>query len=168
MGTGGSNPAAPAGIALMSLIKLFKGERHISPLADKLAFGSYNNRFMDEENASAQSWLTTDLSIREKYMKDEYCTFKFTVSAMGDLMRLLKNCNRAAWFKNMPHIPILLVSGSDDPVGNYGDGVRQVETRLKKCGHDARCIIYEGARHEILNDFSYEDVKKDILAFLKV
>ncbi len=167
MGTGGANPAAPLGIALMSLIKLFKGEKHISPLAYKLAFGGYNTKFEGEENASAQSWLSTDLSIREKYSKDEYCTFKFTVSAMGDLMRLLKESNRGAWFKNMPRIPILLVAGGDDPVGNYGKGVRQVEEGLKKCGHDARCIIYEGARHEILNDFSYEDVKRDILSFLE-
>ncbi len=167
MGTGGANPAAGAGIALISLIKLFKGERHISPFIYSLAFGGYNNKFKNDENASSQSWLSTDLEIRKKYMDDDYCTFKFTVSAMGDLMTLLKNCNRGAWFKNMPRIPILLVAGEDDPVGNYGKGIREVEKKLKKRGHNARSILYTGARHEILNDFTYEDVKNDILAFLR-
>lgn len=167
MGTGGANPAAGAGLALISLIKLFKGEKHISPFIYSLAFGGYNNKFKNDENACSQSWLSTDLEIRKKYMDDDYCTFKFTVSAMGDLMTLLKNCNRGAWFKNMPHIPILLVAGEDDPVGNYSKGVLQVESKLKKCGHDARSIIYKGARHEILNDFTYEDVKNDMVDFLK-
>jgi alpha-beta hydrolase superfamily lysophospholipase len=101
-------------------------------------------------------------------MDDDYCTFKFTVSAMGDLMTLLKNSNRRAWFKNMPRIPILLVAGEDDPVGNYGKGVLEVEKKLQECGHDVKSIIYKGARHEILNDFTYEDVRSDIINFLKV
>ena len=167
MGTGGANPAAGIGIALISLIKLFKGEKHISKLIYKLAFGGYNSKFKDDENLSSQSWLSTDLSIREKYNGDDYCTFKFTVSAMGDLMKLLKYCNRGAWYKNMPKIPILLVAGSDDPVGNHSKGVLEVEKKLQKKGHNARAIIYKGGRHEILNDFTYDDVKKDILEFVK-
>ena len=166
MGTGGGNPAAPAGLALIALIKLFKGERHVSKLVYDLAFGGYNTKFKDDENASSQSWLSTDLEIRTKYMEDGYCSFKFSVSAMGDLMTLLKNSNRAAWYKNLPKIPVLLVAGADDPVGNYGKGVLEVETKLKKQGHLVECILYEGARHEILNDFTYDDVKRDILAFL--
>ncbi len=166
MGTGGGNPAAPFGIALISLIKLFKGERHISEFVYSLAFGSYNNKFKNDADANPRSWLTTDQTIRNNYISDEYCTFKFTVSAMGDLMRLLKYCNRGAWFKNMPRIPILLVAGEDDPVGNYGKGIREVESKLKKRGHNVKAILYKGARHEILNDFTYDEVKNDILNYL--
>ena len=167
MGTGGANPAAGAGIALIEIIKLFKGDKHISKLVYDLAFGGYNNKFKNDENASSQSWLSTDLEIRKKYMEDGYCTFKFTVSAMGDLMRLLKYSNRPAWFKKLPKIPVLLVAGEDDPVGNYGKGVLEVERKLKKRGHNVKCILYKGARHEILNDFTYEITKNDILDFCR-
>lgn len=168
MGTGGANPAAGAGIALIGLIKLFKGDRYISKFVDDLAFGSYNNKFKNDADANPKSWLTTNQEIRNKYLEDGYCTFKFTVSAMADLMRLLKDSNRAAWFKNMPaDLPVLLVSGEDDPVGNYGKGVLEVEEKMKKQGKNARAIIYKGARHEILNDFTYEDVKKDIIGFIE-
>ena len=167
MGTGGANPAAGAGLALIALIKLFKGEKHISKLIYDIAFGGYNNKFKNDENASSQSWLSTDLEIRKRYMEDDYCTFKFTVSAMGDLMRLLKYSNRGAWYKNLPKIPVLLVAGENDPVGNYGKGVQEVETKLKKHGHDVKCILYTGARHEILNDFCYDEVKGDIIEFIK-
>ncbi len=167
MGTGGSNPAAGAGIAIIELIKFFRGGRHISDFIYSLAFGGYNNKFKNDADANSKSWLTTNQEIRNKYLEDDYCTFKFTVSAMGDLMRLLKYSNRGAWYKSLPKIPILLVAGENDPVGNYGKGVLEVETKLKKRGHDVKCILYRGARHEILNDFCYDEVKKDILEFIK-
>lgn len=168
MGTGGANPAAGAGIALISLIKLFKGERHVSKLVYDLAFGGYNTKFKDDKDANSKSWLTTSQEIRNKYLEDDYCTFKFSVSAMGDLMKLLKYSNRSAWFKNLPKIPLLLVAGADDPVGNYGKGVHEVEGKLKGCGHNVKCVLYEGARHEIFNDFCYDLVRDDILEFIKV
>lgn len=167
MGTGGPNPAAGAGLCVIALIKLFKGDRHISKTIYKLAFGSYNKKFADGKHDNG-SWLTTDMDIRKKYWADDFCTFKFTVSAMGDLIRLMKYSNRSAWFKNVsPDLPILIVSGEDDPVGNYGKGITAVDYKLKKNGKNVRKILYKGARHEILNDFTYDDVKKDIIHFLE-
>ena len=167
MGTGGSNPAAGAGIALSGGIKLFRGEKHVSPMLEKIAFGSYNDRFGGGTFDDPNPWLTTDASVREKYNKDPLCTFKFTVSAMGDLIRLTKNANSASWYKELsPGIPVLLVSGEEDPVGDFGKGVREIEKKLRKRGFDVECILYAGARHEILNDFTYGDVKRDVLEFL--
>ena len=166
MGTGGPNPAADAGLALIALIKRMRGERYVSPLVDTLAFGSYNKRFKDATPKAPNPWLSTDLAVRERYAKDPLCTFKFSVSAMGDLMRLLKNSNRSDWYENLSReIPILLVSGKDDPVGGFGSGVEAVYKGLLKSGHSTECILYEGARHEILNDFTYEQVKSDIFDF---
>ena len=167
MGTGGPNPAAGAGLAIISLTKLLKGDRHISKLIDKLAFGSYNKKFTDGDHVKG-SWLTTDMETRKKYWADDFCTFKFTVSAMGDLIRLMKYSNRNAWFKKVPStLPILIVSGEDDPVGNYGKGIIFVSEKLKKNGKNARHILYKGARHEILNDFTYETVINDIIQFIE-
>ncbi len=167
MGTGGKNPAASAGLAVVAAVKLLCGERHISPLVDKLAFGSYNKRFGGGTAEDPSPWLTNDEKQREKYYADKFCTFKFTVSAMGDLICLTKITNSKKWYEQMPkNMPILLVSGEDDPVGDYGKGVRQVADMLKKHGANADCIIYPSARHEILNDFTYDRVKGDILGFL--
>ena len=167
MGTGGPNPAAGAGLAIIGLIKLFYGGHHISKLIDNIAFGSYNQKFSDND-ANNSSWLTTDIEVRKKYWSDDFCTFKFTVSAMGDLIKLIKYSNRNAWFKKIPSgMPILLVSGKDDPVGDYGKGVSLVGEKLRKYGKNAKCILYDGARHEILNDFTYDNVKSDILQFIE-
>lgn len=168
MGTGGKNPLAGIGLSVIELIKFFKGERYISSFVYDLAFASYNKRFGGGTDADPSPWLTSDKGQREKYYADRFCTFKFTVSAMGDLIRLNKITNGKKWYKNVPKsLPILLVSGDNDPVGDYGMGVLQVEKELQKHSVDAKCILYTNARHEILNDFSYDAVKTDILEFLK-
>ena len=166
MGTGGKNPFAGLALVLIAVIKALFGEKHVSPLINRLAFGSYNNRFRGEGNEK-KLWLSTDPAVRKKYAEDPLSGFDFTVSAMGDLIRLLKDTNRAAWYKNLDtRLPILLVSGEEDPVGAFGKGVREVYTKLIRTGHLASLKIYPRARHEILNDFTREDVLRDLLAFI--
>lgn len=166
MGTGGANPAAGIGLAVIRMIKVLRGEKHVSNLVDKLAFGSYNDRFKAENDRRA--WLTTDREVRRVYDADPLCTFRFSVSAMEDLVTLNKRANKAEWFRAMDReLPILLVSGSDDPVGNYGAGVREVYNKLKAQGCDVTLHLYEGARHEILNDACRAQVVADIRAFIQ-
>lgn len=167
MGTGDKNPAAGLGLAIIALIKRIYGDRHISPFVDSLAFGSYNKRFGGGTTNDPSPWLTRDKAQREKYYADKFCTFKFTVSAMGDLIKLNKITNSTDWYKRVPkELPILLLSGEQDPVGDYGKGVLQVANTLKKHGCNIQRKLYLDARHEILNDSTYEQVKSDILAFL--
>lgn len=167
MGTGGPNPAAGAGLGLIGAIKLFKGDKHYSPLVDGIAFGSYNKRFGGDISDDPKLWLTNDESVRRAYYADKYCMFNFSVSAMGDLIRLIKYTNSNKWFRNISsELPMLLVSGADDPVGDYGRGVRKVEANLRRNEKNVSCRLYEGARHEILNDFTYETVREDIISFI--
>ncbi len=167
MGTSGYNPAFSAGLVVCQILKALKGERHRSRLLQKLAFGSYNERFGGGTAEDPSPWLTRDQAVRQKYYADPFCTFLFTASAMEDLVRMNRDCNRPAWYENMPKdLPILLLSGDMDPVGSYGEGIIQVWEDLKKTGHDARVILYPDARHEILNDTTFDQVKRDILAFL--
>lgn len=167
MGTGGPNPLASVGLSLVALIKWIYGEKHVSKLVDSIAFGAYNKRFGGNDKNDPLLWLSTDEAQRKKYYADKFCMFRFTVSAMNDLMTLTNTSNRKEWYENLDKsIPMLLVSGEEDPVGDYGKGVTAVYEGLKQHGVDAKCVIYPGARHEILNDFTYDDVKKDICEFI--
>lgn len=165
MGTGGENPAADIGLGIIGLISKIFGEKHISPLVDGIAFGSYNKRFKGEDE---KAWLTGDLLVREKYMADPWCNYKFTVSAMSDLVTLNKNSNLPETFEKTPKdMPVLLVSGSEDPVGDYGEGVKKVLAAYESADCKAEMKLYDEYRHEILNDKSYERVFADIARFLE-
>ena len=168
MGTGGPNPVAGIGLVLIKIIKRLRGEKHISKLLDNVAFGNYNDAWGGGTDFDTKPWLTSDVGVRMRYYEDPFCMFKFTASAMGDLVTLTKESNRKQWFTNMPKdIPVLLVSGQDDPVGDFSEGVQKVYEKLLKAGIKCEMKIYEDARHEILNDVSYNEVVKDILAFCK-
>lgn len=163
-GTGGKNPLASSGLIVTKVMAFFKGEKHISPLVDKMAFGSYNKRF---EGESSRRWLTNDNAVIARYEKDKFCNYRFTVSAMHDLIKLNQLSNRNRWYDNIRHdLPIYLIAGECDPVGDYGKGVTAVFEQLKEGGADVHCKLYKGCRHEILNDICREEVFSDILAFI--
>lgn len=164
-GTAGKNPAASAGLMLCSIIKAFRGERAVSPFLENMAFGSYNKRFQGD---TKYEWLTKDRKIIEKYADDKFCTFHFTVSAMHDLITLIKVCNSKKCFSDTKNdLPILLIAGDMDPVGNYGKGIKQVYHNFKAADKEnITMFLYENCRHEIHNDSSREQMTEDILKFI--
>ena len=164
MGTGGPNPASGAGLPAVRTIRVFKKRKGYSPLIDKLAFGKYNEKFGD---GVPGDWLSKDPEVRRSFDADPYCAHSFTIGAMGDLIRLQSEVNKPEWFEKMPvDLPILLISGADDPVGDYGHGVKKVYDRLKARGADVKFKLYSDCRHELLNEDCRDTVISDILKFI--
>ena len=165
MGTGGPNPAAGAGLGICGLLKGIKGERAYSKFLYSMAFGAYNKGF--EQENDPYSWLSVNKENRDRYRVDRLCTYLFTISAMQDLVRLNKTSNDKSWFESIDKKkPILLVSGAEDPVGEHSKGVKKVYDGLKASGANVSLKLYEGYRHEILNDYCHDQVVADIKAFI--
>lgn len=164
-GTAGKNYAATAGLILCDIIRAFRGERAVSPFLENVVFGSYNKRFDGDSN---YEWLTKDREVIEKYSEDKFCTFHFTVSAMHDLIKLMQVCNSKKCFQDTRNdLPILIVAGDMDPVGNYGKGVTKVYNSFKSSGHtDVTMFLYKDCRHEIHNDSCQVQMTEDILKFI--
>lgn len=165
MGTAGANPAVGVGKTLAKLIRGVKGERHISKLITAMAFGSYNKQIPNAKTNN--DWLSRDEEVVKKYISDPACRFTFTVSGYIDLFNLLTFI-QGDWYKEVPKdLPMLLVAGDADPVGAYGKGPAEVAEGLKEAGcEDVSLILYEGMRHEILNEFGKEAVMEDIKMFI--
>ncbi len=162
-GTGGPNPAAVSGIGLCRLSALMKGPRHRSKFIDSLIFGNYNKKFKENDHFS---WLSNDKEYRQRCAEDKLSGFPFTVSATEDLLHLFCNSNRSGWFSSaVTKKPILLISGVDDPVGNYGLGVQKVYKELKKYTDNVELVLYKGCRHHIFNDLCTEKAIEKILDF---
>lgn len=164
-GTGGKNPACGIGIALTKTISKMKGDHYRSKFVDNLAFGTYGNKF---ERRTNFDWLTKDHDVVDAYIADKDCGFLFTTNGFVGLFSALKDANSKDCFENTPNIPILMISGEDDPVGNYGKGVLQVYDNLTKTGHNVDLRLYPNARHEILNESdTVEKVYSDVETFIK-
>ena len=166
MGTAGANPALGAAKFLVKTIRNSKGSRHISKLITNLAFGSYNKRIKPAR--TPYDWLTRDGEIVDKYNADPACGFTFTAAGYADLFNLIGYISTENWYKLVPKsLPILLVAGAEDPVGAYGAGPAEVAEGLENAGcKDVSLILYEGMRHEILNEFGKEAVYEDLKRFI--
>ena len=165
MGTGGSNPIAGVGDFASSLIAKVTGYKKKVALLDKMTFGSYNDKF---EKRTAFDWLTRDNAVVDKYINDEYCGFLFSAQGMNDLVKLNINANLDDWYARVPkNLPILVISGADDPVCDYSKGVVEIENKLKATAHtNVTAKLYNGARHEILNETNKNEVYADILLWI--
>ena len=165
-GTGGKNPAAPLGKLLVSLLKLMFGDKHRSKFVTGIAFGSYNSHYDKAEGTNA--WLTRDGATVANRDTDPYTSFIFTLGGYGDLFNMLSECNSGEWYAEYPtSLPTLIMSGDDDPVGDYGKGVREVHEGLCAAGVKNLTIkTYPGARHELFNETNRAEVFDDLLAWL--
>lgn len=165
-GTAGQNPAAQPGIAIVKAIRSLKGDHYRSKFIDKLAFGSYNKKIKPQRTPF--DWLTSDDAVVDRYIADPYCGFLFTTSGYQDLMGLIVVINRADWYTAVPeNLPIYLVAGDADPVGNYGKGIKEVYQGLIDSKHnDVVMKLFKGDRHEILNERDKKEVYKSILDWI--
>lgn len=166
-GTGGKNPLLVMGKALVKTLKFFAGDRHRSKLVTILAFGSYNSTFPKEEGINA--WLTRDSGMVMDRGTDPRTNFIFTLSGYDDLFSLLGESNSDRFYSSYPlSLPTLIMSGEDDPVGNYGKGPREVYRGLEKRGvYNLRIKTYDGARHELFNEYNRAQVFADIAEWLE-
>lgn len=161
----GRNPnfVLSLGIFIGGIEKLFRGPKHRSRLLNNMSFGSFNKKF--KPNRTAYDWLTTDHEIVDKYIEDPYCGNIMSASFYIGLFRCCKYVNKH--LKRIPtNLPILLISGKEDPVGNMGKAPKIIYDKLSKKNKNVEIEIYEKARHEILNEPIRDDVIINILDFL--
>ena len=165
-GTSGANPAAPMGISIVKTIIKTKGTHYKSKLIDKLAFGTYNSRIKPQRTSF--DWLTSVDSVVDDYIADPYCGFLFTACGYRDLMELMVVINRPDWYTSVPqNLPVYLIAGDEDPVGNYGKGIKQVYLNLIDSKHtDVSMKLFSGDRHEILNEKDKDDVYRNVVAWI--
>ena len=166
-GTTGGNPMAGMGAFLAGRTASAKGPRHRSAALTKMAFGSYNKRF--DSPKSANAWISRDAGVVGKYDQDPLCTFTFTAAAYHELFMLVRRVSAPEWAPAVPRdLPVLLIAGEDDPVGDYGAGVRRVAERLIEAElRDVSCRLYPGCRHEVLNELNRSEVYRDVCRWLQ-
>ncbi len=157
--TNGDNLIMKFGKIVAWFTKLKNGKHGKATMIENMSFKSYAKGF---ENGN---WLSRDEKIWEVYNEDKYCGTPFPVSFYASLFRNMGKLNKG--IKNInKNTPILLIYGNADPVGSKGKEIRKLEKIYLKNDIKIKCIEYENARHELLNETNKQDVLSDILNFM--
>lgn len=166
-GTSGGNPGAKVGVTIANSLIRQKGDHYRSKRLNDIAFGTYNKKF-GENPPTAYEWLAKDRALVDRYNDDPWCNFTFTTAGFRDLFTLLQQISAPEWAKSVPKaLPLYLIAGEMDPVGDYGKGVRKVAARLMEAGtRDLSLRLYPEDRHEIFNETDKQKVYADLLGWL--
>ncbi len=128
------------------------GSTHPDKVMDKMSFGSFNNKIANAKTPF--DWLSRDEERVKQYIDDPLCGFVCTSRFFCDLLDGVAMANdRTLAHRLPPDLPMLIISGSDDPVGGFGKGVAKVHQLYQSCGlEDLSFTLVEGGRHELLNE----------------
>lgn len=171
MGTGCvPDNMSKTGMLLCSTMSKIFGWRHRSKLVNALTFmGPYKKFDMDGTNPE-NNWLCRDVEVVKNYYGQSNCRFIFTLNGFYMLMETTLYDNQMENVKKTPaKLPLFIISGQDDPVGDMGEGVKKVYYMYEQAGlKDVTYKLYENDRHELLNELDKDVVYADILAWLEV
>jgi alpha-beta hydrolase superfamily lysophospholipase len=172
-----------AGLMLCGLVSQMKGcDIALNDPAFKAAFeaGPYQPAgewfakvFIDmterfENAVSPADWIANDRRVVEDHAGDPFNTFDVTLQLVWDLVQLYGFIENERWAKMVPSkIPAYLISGDQDPCGNYGEGLYHVANLLANSGNKVSVNAYSGYRHEIHNELDLRDeVEQGLVDFV--
>lgn len=166
-GTSGPPPAiASAGRVVARGERWRQGGRGRSAVIDKLAFGAYNKAFAPARTDF--DWLSRDPAEVDAYVADPWCGFRATNQLWVDLLDALPQLSKPERVEDIPKkLPIYLVSGDRDPVGENGRGVEELVRRYRAAGiEDVTLKLWPDARHEVFNESNREEVVAELVSWL--
>ena len=161
MGTSGTHKTMKSGHELTRQLRKVEGDRARSTLITVRAFGTYTIKIKHPVNTWA--WLSRDEQVCIDAYNDPMHNWEFTLAGYDDMFTMLEFINTDTCIKNYDkELPILIVSGWEDPVGNYGQGPAEVTEKLDDWGCNVKLILYEDMRHELLHEIDKEVVWDDM------
>lgn len=155
-----------SGLILSSIIQFRYGSKHISPFFNHILFGrkSYTNL----ANKTNFDWLSRNNMEIDAYINDPYCGFVCSISFYRGLLKLAYNASTVSRMKRTrKNLPLFIISGSKDPVGNYGKEVNKLISFYKKADYNNISYkLYKDCRHELLLELNANEVMDDIAKWL--
>lgn len=168
MGTGQhSILESSVGMLITTVLKKIKGHRYVSPFVDYCVIGTLQRKIKNKK--TDRDWISTDEKEVEKYKNNPMCSFVFTVSAYFDLFKTVYIIEKPNNLRRMrKDIPIILLSGAEDPVGNRGKAIEKLYKQYQNLGiENVEYKLYPKARHELLNEYNREQVIEELFQWLE-
>lgn len=110
------------------------------------------------------SWICSDDQVVEAFNTDPLCNFRYTLNGYEGLLYLLRETySKKGWNVQNPHLPIRFISGKDDPCMLSERKFFKAVNMLEKLGYESISHrLFDGMRHEVLNEKNNINVYKDI------
>ena len=166
-GTNGPNPLVKFGYLYTKIFINSYNYNKTAGFIHSLSIGAYEKSV--KERRSNNDWISYNRENVDRYDKDEFSGYRptngFYKEFMKGLVSIQKKKNVASISQNLP---ILIIGGSDDAVGNFGKGLEKLASLYKRYNLNVKLIIYENMRHEILNEKDNLKVYNDILNFFNL
>ncbi|WP_087972624.1 alpha/beta hydrolase [Oceanobacillus rekensis] len=136
----------------------FLSPKKESNLLNQLAFSSNNKKISDQKNG--YEWLTREETVVKKYRDDPLCGFIPTGRFFFDLLSgIISMQNKKRNKMIQKDLPLLIISGDADPIGDYGKGIWKTADIYQKAGlQDISIMLFTDGRHELLNETNREEV----------
>ncbi len=167
-GTGGDPGISRfAGQAAAYLLGKKNGFDQPDHFLNNLLFGGFNKTVQNPKTPF--DWLVNNPEAVARYLEDPACGFVPTTRFFADLFEGVGKVHAPDEINNIPKtLPILLFSGIEDPVGNYGKGVWNAARHYDKAGiKDVTVMLFEGGRHEMLNENNRQDVFETVSKWIE-
>lgn len=132
----------------------------VSQKVNDLAFGNYNKYF--KPTKTAFDWLCKSEKAMQEYVEDTRAAKYITPGMFSDLLDGMARSNRKVAFENTKKIPILFLTGKEDPVGDFTKGVKKVAEEFKANNFKVSERFYPNSRHDIFHDNDKVSVAEDI------
>lgn len=157
------NKFSGIGKGICKLYMIVKGGKYHSRLMQKMSFGTFNKGYQKDNE-----WICSDSKIVDDYNNDSLCTFTFTVNGFYNLLTLMQQAYRKNGDVVNSDLPVLFISGRDDPCLVNERAFNQAVNLLKNNGyHHVEAILFDNMRHEILNERENQKVYDAIISFLR-
>ncbi len=125
------------GLAVARLERRLRGARTPSAWLQRLVFGTYNREFAPARTEA--DWLSRDPAEVDAYLADPLCGFPLTTQAWLDFLEGKRTLGDASHLRRIPKaLPVRLIAGDRDPVGEMGAGVRRLHETYVAAGAGAR------------------------------
>jgi alpha-beta hydrolase superfamily lysophospholipase len=166
-----SGSSKPSRILLLLQKLLLKGEvkrdglKGYSEKIDKLIFGGFNKQIKGA--GTPHDWLSHNKDLVKDYLDDPLCGFMVTNSLWLDLANGIERIYAPKAMQDISdQLPILLLAGANDPVGNNGKGPTQIYKMLNKLEKNVELKLFEDMRHEALNELNNSKVYDHIYTYI--
>jgi alpha-beta hydrolase superfamily lysophospholipase len=154
------------GSQFMTIFAAVSGIRGYSVFIKKIVFDAYNMAF--HPNRTEFDWLSRDKKEVDAYIADPLCGCQCSVGFYRDLVRAIKHVYRKRIVERINHrLPIYILAGSADPVGEMGTGPTAIVDIYRRIGiHDIEFVLYPEARHESLHETNRDEVMRNLCGWL--